>query len=229
MNFSKIICNFFFFIHKSIPTLFLSKNVPDRSFQPSFFPTLEKTSHPFLPPLSMYRYRKLRRIFHFHRRKTLFSLPKHAPLHQSFDHSSFRYHQPRGQDTSRWTKVHTLGIRFSASRADQFIDVVEGGGRLLRAISPLPPGAWPKSNVVKIEIIRATTVSLRNRVLPSLPLRIWDPDNPQRPQPVNILQASFRRLGGGCTVEGGCDRVNSPLFGLVAISTMVPVPGFFSR
>lgn len=107
----------------------------------------------------------------------------------------------RRSDTSRdtsslWTKVHshthTFGIRFSASRADQFIDVVEGGkGRVTPwYLSPVPPGAWPKSNVVKIEIIRATTFH-GNRVHPST---VSDPDNPQRPQPVNILQASFRRL-----------------------------------
>lgn len=92
----------------------------------------------------------------------------------------------------KYTHTHTFGIRFSASRADQFIDVVEEGkGRVTPwYLSPVPPGAWPKSNVVKIEIIRATTFH-GNRVHPST---VSDPDNPQRPQPVNILQASFRRL-----------------------------------
>lgn len=140
------------------------------------------------------------------------------------------------KSTLTHTHTHTFGIRFSASRADQFIDVVEGGkGRVTPwYLSPVPPGAWPKSNVVKIEIIRATTFH-GNRVHPST---VSDPDNPQRPQPVNILQASFRRLEpeGVAPWRVAVTELSPPLttrhpfsaslFGYVAISTRFR---FFSR
>lgn len=200
----------------------------------SIFPTLLSNTKNFPSiPLS-----KAWTDIPFPSRKTLFSLPKHVPR-ESFDHSSFRYQQP-GDTSSLWTKVHshthTFGIRFSASRADQFIDVVEGGkGRVTPwYLSPVPPGAWPKSNVVKIEIIRATTFH-GNRVHPST---VSDPDNPQRPQPVNILQASFRRLEpeGVAPWRVAVTELSPPLttrhpfsaslFGYVAISTRFR---FFSR
>lgn len=86
-------------------------------------------------------------------------------LRESFDRSSsFRYQQPRrhvfGQKYTRayththiWHKIFRLSSRPSSSMSSR-----GGEGRVIPwYLSPLPPGAWPKSNVVKIEIIRATT------------------------------------------------------------------------
>lgn len=146
MNFSKIICNFFFFHPQIYPNSILIEKCPRSIFPTLLFSNSRKNFSPLPPPaLDVPLSKASTRIFHFHRRKTLFSLPKHAPLHQSFDHSSFRYHQPRGQDTSRWTKVHTLGIRFSASRADPVHRCRRGRGEVTPCyLSPSPRGLAEK-------------------------------------------------------------------------------------
>lgn len=150
----KIIYNFSFFLHPQI--LLLSKiYLPHRSFQP-YFPTKL-----LLPSL-------LIESFHGYSisiaEKPCFPYPKHVPPR------IFRplvvVPIPATPKTRLWTKVHarihthTFGIRFSVSRADPVHRCrrEEGEGRVIPwYLSPLPPGAWPKSNVVKIEIIRATT------------------------------------------------------------------------
>lgn len=96
-----------FFLYPLNPfQLFLFEKCPrHRSIHPTLLSNTKNSSSSLLSldtPLS-----KASTDIPFPSRKTLFSLPKHVPR-ESFDHSSFRYEQPRGRDASSLrTKVHT--------------------------------------------------------------------------------------------------------------------------
>lgn len=151
----KIIYNFSFFLYPQI--LLLSKiYLPHRSFQP-YFPTKL-----LLPSL-------LIESFHGYSisiaEKPCFPYPKHVPPR------IFRplvvVPIPATPKTRLWTKVHAHTHTHThiwhkifrlSSRPSSSMSSRGGEGRVIPwYLSPLPPGAWPKSNVVKIEIIRATT------------------------------------------------------------------------
>lgn len=138
-----------FFLYPLNPFQFLFEKYPrHRSIHPTLLSNTKNSSSSLLSldtPLS-----KASTDIPFPSRKTLFSLPKHVPR-ESFDHSSFRYEQPRGRDASSLrTKVHThTHIRLHkifrlSSRPSSSMSSRKGGSYSVVSLSSSPRGLAEK-------------------------------------------------------------------------------------